>query len=90
MRRRSASAASTRRAREAASCSRASALARASATSSAKLAMRCSVPGGKPYASPVVATMAPHSRPATLIGAATAEAIPAARIISTSRPPTWE
>ena len=42
-----ASPASTIRARDAASCSRASALARASATSSAKPAIRPSVPGGK-------------------------------------------
>jgi hypothetical protein len=79
---------STIRALEAASCSRASALASACATSSAKLATRCSVYAGKARGRPVVATIAPQSLPATVIGAATEDAIPTARILSASSPST--
>ena len=74
------------RAREAASFSRASALARASATSTAKPAIRFSVSGGKPFGVLLDATTAPHNSPPTVIGTAMAEAMPAARIIAGKRP----
>ena len=64
------------RARDAASSSRASALASASATSSAKSAIRCSDPSGNGWSSTVETMTAPHSRPASLIGAPTAERKP--------------
>ncbi len=63
--RRSAACSSRRRC----SCSRASLLASASATSSAKLASRFSAPGANPFGRPLEATSAPHSLPATVIGA---------------------
>src|SRR5918995_5330087 len=52
-------------AREAASCSRASTLASAAVTSSAKSASRLSAPSGKARGRPLDATMAPHTLPAT-------------------------
>ena len=71
-RRRSASPASTIRARDAASSSCASAFAIACATSSAKSHKRRSTPSGSGSADRVPAASAPHSRPPTLTGAATA------------------
>ena len=74
------------RARDAASCSRASALASASATSSAKSATRCSEAAGSGVRSTVETMTAPHSRPASLIGAPTDERKPSSRSSSTVEP----
>ena len=65
MRRRAVSAASTIRVRDAASCSRASTLASAAVTSSAKLLILASVPAGNACASSLDAMTAPQRRPAT-------------------------
>ena len=78
------------RAREAASCSRAAALASAWAASSAKSAIRCSVPGGNGRASTFETTTAPHRRPPSVIGAATTLPTPYARITSAAAPDTGE
>ena len=88
MRRRAASAASTIRAREAASCSRASTSASAAVTSSAKLLIRASVPAGKAWACSLDTMIAPQRRPATKIGAPTTEWIPNSWIRSASSPST--
>ena len=64
------------RARDAASCSRASALASACATSSVKPAMRSSAAGGKACVRTLETTTAPHSWPSNTIGAPTPEAMP--------------
>ena len=65
MRRRAASAVSTIRARDAASCSRASTLARAAVTNSAKLPILASVPAGNACARSLDTMSAPQRRPAT-------------------------
>ena len=88
MRRRTASAASTMRAREAVSCSRASTLASAAVTSSAKLPILASVPAGKTCASSLLTMIAPQRPPATWIGAPTTERIPNPRSRSASSPST--
>ena len=79
MRRRSWSPAWTMRAREAASCSRASALAIACAASSAKSPRRVSVVGGRGSWLRRAIAIAPQTRPATVIGAATADCRPSLR-----------
>ena len=71
MRRRAASAASTMRARDARSSSRASALASACAVSSANAAMRCSTSGGKGSGLTLETISAPQRSPSTKIGAPT-------------------
>jgi uncharacterized protein involved in propanediol utilization len=88
MRLRAASAASTIRARDAASCSRASTFASAAVTSSAKLLIRSSVPVGNAYGSSLVAMIAPQRRPATWIGAPTTERTPNSRSLAASSPST--
>ena len=84
MRRRVWSAVATMRARDAVSSPCASALAIAVATSSVKSASRASV-SGRDGSSPRDSTViAPHSRPSTVIGAATAAQMPSARMCSGS------
>ena len=85
MRRRVASAVATIRAREAVSCAWASALATAVATSSVKLASCSSVFAGS-VAPRDAATITPHSRPSTSIGAPTAECMPAASAAAGAAP----
>ena len=80
MRRRASSAAVTMRARDALSSSCACALAMAVATRSAKSPTRASVSAGSGSAREVLTVAAPHIRPATMIGAPTAERIPNSRI----------
>ena len=87
MRRRAASAASTIRTRDAASCSRASAFASAAVTA-AKLLICSSVPAGNACGSSLVTMIAPDRRPATWIGAPTADAIPNSRNSAASSPLT--
>ena len=76
MRRRASSAASTMRTRDSRSCRRASALATACPTSSAKAPRRRSVPGGNGRGRTVDSEIEPQMRPSTTIGAATAAPIP--------------
>ena len=66
-------------------CSRASALASATATRLVNFSSRSSMPGGnRPRPSPFESEVAPQSRPDTTIGAATPELTPAASMCSRS------
>ena len=73
---------------DAASCSRASALARAAVTSSANPAIRCSVSPGNTCGRASTAMMAPQTVPATLIGAPTADLTPNESSLAASSPGT--
>jgi hypothetical protein len=73
------SAAATIRARDAATSVRASVFEIAVATNSVKFSRRDSVSAGSDAPSGDVATMTPHSRPSTTIGAPTAERLPMPR-----------